>query len=591
MLIAAALPGLARLELRTDGNALVPEDAPEVRADRDIRERFRVRDVTALVVRSAHPDGIFNVETLDRVRRLSTAAGELAGVGPGDISSLATEPGLRRRAGSLKFRNLIETLPQTPGDLAELREDLRRIELYDGVLIARDGSAAAVLVGAPLREDRAAFVAELEALAATERGGSDQIEVLGAPVAEALLGRHLLADLGLPGAAAPSAAIARRGLPLVPLALLVMATVFWIAFRRPAAVALPLAEAGSAIVLVFGVMGWLGVPITLVSAVLPILLTAVGTADEIHIFRRYLELDPAAAAHPAAHREVIARALRDMAPPVLRTSLTTAAAFLSFAVSPLAAVRDFGLFTALGVMICLLFSWTVVPAVLALAGPRPWVRHVPRASPAEGRFERLARSLAARRRRILGATIVLVALASLGVARLTIEDGWIDGFAPESPFARSTRQFDDAFLGSISLRVALIAPVPELTGEVAESDLGNRHLSLARTAVETPEHLIESWIRIFELDGEKPREWKTWIESVRMEEGTVVLEMARRGGSARFWLRPSAGQRIGYEIRAEPFYVTVRAPARGGFRSFPRDAPGSRRNPRPCAVFWKPSAS
>lgn len=62
-----------------------------------------------------------------------------------------------------------------------------------------------------------------------------------------------------------------------------MGLVFLIGFRRPAAALLPLAKVGICLVLVFGAMGWLGVPVYLTTAVLPVLLLAVGTAAELDV--------------------------------------------------------------------------------------------------------------------------------------------------------------------------------------------------------------------------------------------------------------------------------------------------------------------
>ena len=76
----------------------------------------------------------------------------------------------------------------------------------------------------------------------------------------------------------------------MPVALLVMAVVFAVSFRSLPAVFLPLTEVGACLVFVFGLMGWLGVPVYLTIAVLPVILSAIGIADEVHIFSRYAGL-------------------------------------------------------------------------------------------------------------------------------------------------------------------------------------------------------------------------------------------------------------------------------------------------------------
>jgi uncharacterized protein len=95
--------------------------------------------------------------------------------------------------------------------------------------------------------------------------------VVGVPAAEALLGEHILADLAL----------------LVPLALGVIAAILWAACGRLWAVLLGLAKVGAAQVFTLGLMGWCGGAVYLTTAIIPVLLTTIGLADEIHLLWHY----------------------------------------------------------------------------------------------------------------------------------------------------------------------------------------------------------------------------------------------------------------------------------------------------------------
>ena len=253
-----------RLELRTDGRALVPEGAPAVVFDREIREEFGVRDPIAVVLRTGREDGIFRPEILKRVAELTAAFQKLDGVRSLDVTSLATELGFRHRPGTLRFRRLLEPVPETAEQLAELRSDLERIELYDGILVTPDASATAILVAGPARTRPAAADPRDPRSRHCQRHGGDP--GAGSTVAESLLGSHILADLGVPPSLLGDPV--RPG-GMVPIAVVVMGLIFWIAFRRPAAALLPLSEIGVCLVVVFGAMGWLGVPVYLTTAVLP----------------------------------------------------------------------------------------------------------------------------------------------------------------------------------------------------------------------------------------------------------------------------------------------------------------------------------
>ncbi len=60
----AAAPGMLRLKLRTDGHALVSQNAPEVIYDKNIRDQFGIEDQMVVLIRSGHADGVFNPATM-----------------------------------------------------------------------------------------------------------------------------------------------------------------------------------------------------------------------------------------------------------------------------------------------------------------------------------------------------------------------------------------------------------------------------------------------------------------------------------------------------------------------------------------------
>lgn len=460
LLVLAAAPGLLRLELRTDGHALVPPDDPAVVYDRQVRERFHLTDPIAVVVETGRPGGLWDRPTLALVLDLSETLEDLPGLGPHGVTSLATEASDRVYPGTLDFRPFLGPVPADDEALERFRGDVEAVAVLDGTLVSEDRRATAVLVGVPLAGssdgdgaplDRTALTREVQrrvAEVAAEHPdvvaqGRATVSVVGAPVAEALLGLHLLADLAR----------------LLPLSLLVIALVLWLGCRRVWGVVLGMAEVGACLVWTFGLMGWLGVPVTLPVAVLPVILTTLGLADEIHVVWRHQRTLATSSGEDSdsAVRTTLGELLR----PVVLTSATTAVGFLSFLASPLEPVASFGLFAALGIGFCLLFTVSALPAALALL-PRDALAR-PRRGGEDSRDGLLAKTLlpllaSPRRRRtvLAGLAVVFVVLAAGGF-RLTVEDGWIGAFSPRSELRRSTERIDALFGGTHLLRLHLDA--------------------------------------------------------------------------------------------------------------------------------------
>lgn len=431
-LVLAMAPGLFRLRLRTDGEALVPPDDPAVATDRAARRLFGLRDPLLVVLATTHPDGIFNAGTLDRLQRMTRDVAALPGVGPDFVQSLATEPSGRSDPGSSGFRLLLDPPPRTPERLAEVRQDVEAIDLFHGTLVSFDRRAAAILVGVPESAggmpgdavDRAALYHQVAAAARRYETAADRVSVVGAPAAEALLGEHVVADLAL----------------LVPLALLVIAAVLWATCGGPWGVGLGLAKVAAAQVFTFGLIGWCGQPVYLTTAVIPVLLITVGLSDEIHLLWRYRHRP---ADQPPA--EALRQTFAELGRPIVLTSLTTAIGFLSFLTSSIRPVWSFGLFTGIGVLFCLLWAVVATPALLAL---RPDA--IPAAGPSGGasRLARLAVAMGARPRLVLPALALGTAALALGICRLQVQDGWIANFAPQSPLRRATERVDRSFAGT-----------------------------------------------------------------------------------------------------------------------------------------------
>jgi predicted RND superfamily exporter protein len=454
LLALAALPGLRRLELRTDGHALVPAEDPAVVFDAAVRDRFHLRDPLVVLIETTDPQGILNPRTLHSVQAISDGLAQIAAA-PEDVTSLATEHRHRVYPGTLKFRPFLDPAPDTPELLSMLDQDLRAAGILDGTLVSTDRKAVTILLGVPPLDpahpyNRAALYRRIEETVRPYASAADRIDVVGAPAAESLLGEHILADLRL----------------LLPLSLAVIGLIVWLGTRRLSAVGIACLKIVLCLILVFGLMGWVGSPVYLTTAVLPVILVTVGLASEIHILWTYQRVLERPEMRGRPHPQALQETFRELARPVIFSALTTAFGFFSFQASTLAPVRAFGFFSGLGVLLCLAASLTFVPAVLRLIPPAA-LAHPGRASETGETtggtaLRRAAAPLLARPGWTLGALLLVTLGLGAGAARLSIQDSWIDGFAPGSAFRQATDRANQRLFGTHILLAHLrFAPPPE----------------------------------------------------------------------------------------------------------------------------------
>jgi len=555
----AAGLGLRSLHLRTDGFALVPESDPRIAADATVREVFSYADPFVVLIQSNREQGVFHPKTLQLVRELTTRLQQIKGLLPQNLTSLATESHFLRRNRGLKYQTLLETERTSFDALQQLRVDIEAIGLYTGTLISDDGRDTAIYVDAVPHLDRISLYRTICETVARSNTGPETVQVLGAPAAETLLGRHIMEDLGVPARFLGSQTSTPPGLVgLVPLVILVLILVFFAVFRSWVAAFLPLMEAGAALVFCFGLMGWLGVPIYLTTAVLPIILVAMGITDEIHIFYRYLSLLGENNSQDTA--VTVSRVMAEMWRPIIKTSLTTSIGFLSFALSPIVPVRIFGIFTAIGVLFCMLWSLWAIPALLCLI-PSRWFRPVEKT--VLSTFPLLLVRPGRHPWRVLLVTLLLALSALPGLFKLTVQDSWTDGFARDSSFRRATAHFDAHFHGAHVLLLSLDAGQPVLTRQTKAALMGGHLHLLPGDLLQDPQQLVGRQIQFVlqepsDLPGPasratRPRQWKAYIDSARREGEHIAVTTPKRSGSPKFWLRPKPEAMAQVTITATPF--------------------------------------
>ena len=132
-----------------------------------------------------------------------------------------------------------------------------------------------------------------------------------------------------------------------PTSFLVLGCVLLLTTRRLSGLIIPLLVAAVTICWTMGILALSGHSLNMITSLLQPVIMTLAIATGIHIYVEWL--------HPLGATEIryqrIAAAVRNLFRPCLFASLTTAAGFLSLLSSNTPAVRQFGMFAAIGVMI------------------------------------------------------------------------------------------------------------------------------------------------------------------------------------------------------------------------------------------------
>ncbi len=455
---AGFVAGLPRLQVDNSTDAFLREGHPvRVRYDR-FKDAFEREDRVSIVLR---PERVFDAAFLETLRRLHE---EIESEVPyvAEVTSLVNARDTRGEGDELIVEDLMERWPEGPGEIAALRERAMANPLYVDALVSADASHTIVAVepytystlgdGDPLAgfddgadasdeplyltdEESFALVDALEGIVARYRSPELEMHLVGGPT----LDRHM------------TAMMQRDVTVMMSLSFALVVALLFVLFRRVSGVLLPVFVVLLSLLSSLGLMGWLAIPFSVTLNMLPAFLLVVGLCDSIHILTIvYKRLESG-----RSRDDAIADALGHSGLAVVMTSVTTAAGLASFTFADLAPIAHLGVIAPIGVLLAMLFSLTLLPALLALAPLGE--RDAPPGAGLRAFFDRwLARAgdLSTRRPwRTVAAAALLVALGLPGVLELRASHNAMRWFPERDPLRRATELIDREFHGSAGLEV------------------------------------------------------------------------------------------------------------------------------------------
>ena len=426
-------PGARELRLQIDPsvNRLLPAK-DEARRFYDRSRRIFGSDEQLVVAIAS--DDLFSSESLRRVKRLGSRLAELDGVER--VLSLFTALRFHGAEEDLAIEPFITEIPEDREGIESILRSVLEDPIYGGNLVSRDGRATALLV---YLEDmpEAEFIksgldARIAELAAQEAGEAE-VWIGGVPHVKMATSQVLLSDL----------------MRVVPLGFALLAIVAALAFRTARGVIVPLTTILIANTWTLATMASLGYALNLVTIVVPVLVQTIGFAYAIHVVSAYYELRRTG----RESGDAAADALRHIALSLLLTGVTTAAGLFSLTLSPMTAVREFGVASVFGVLYTMVAAATFAPADLQLGNPA-----IPSNSHSEAFDEiagRLARFDQRHRRAIFVGAGLALAIALAGMTRIQVNTDFVTNFAPEHPVRRDYESINASLEGAGSFSIVL----------------------------------------------------------------------------------------------------------------------------------------
>ncbi len=422
--LLAAL-GVGRLEIETSTDSVLERAGEEWSFYQRAQDRFGGDEIVVVLIPGDEP---YAGAALSEVIRLSEALERLPGVRR--VDSLATVPLVESRPdGELSLDpSLAQGWPRTRAESEHLAARLASDRIAPRSLASADGRDFAVNL-------------------VLEKGSESQYEEIIGTLAKLLDGRPGWVS-GVPIFRIEANARTRSEvLTFVPLTIVLMGALLFGIFRSWTAVWIPLGAAGLGTWMMLGVMGAVGVPLTILASILPPVLLALGCAYTMHL------LCAVAGSRSKERNEALAA----LALPVALSGLTTAVGFVAVSLVRIDAVRDVGAFGALGTLVVLAAALSAAPAALALRPlpdtERPFLRFLSdRAAVANLQWVRNTRRI------VLVGWCALLVVALLGTRWLRVETDVVLWFQPDHPVRVAYDAIRDRLSGISPMNVVIEAP-------------------------------------------------------------------------------------------------------------------------------------
>jgi uncharacterized protein len=346
VLLATAFFGYFIKDLKVNADVLgyLPEDDRTATLFKEIGKVYGGND---LVIVGIEGKDVFTYEMLNLVNQVTDSMRTVAGISY--VTSLTNVIDITSSEYGIEIGRLVDAfdIPDDTAELERIRTYALSKKMYRSNLVSADGTSTLVIGKVMSGANRTEAVEDIQQkLKDIEFEGKFYFG--GMPVTLLELNNVILRDITF----------------IAPVAFLLICLVLFFGFRNARGVILPMISVVIAIVWTLGLMSLLKFELTMLTNVIPVVLIAVGSAYVIHVVNRFNE------ELTNKPREALKKALAYIIVPVFLASITTMIGFLSFiAGAYFTMIKEFGIFTAVGILFSFFLAVAFIPALLAIIGP------------------------------------------------------------------------------------------------------------------------------------------------------------------------------------------------------------------------------
>ncbi len=438
LISAAAALGAGKLEIAVSAEGFMSAADPERAFYDETRRVFGSDTITVVYVSDPR---LMEPDRLEALRSAAEALERLDVVSK--VESLFTAKNFRDRAGILETRPFLDPLPQKPEAVAAVLADAHRNPMVERNLISTDGRTMAINVylktGNRGRDFDVRAAREIEDILAPLQGRFEKVFQIGPSYARKVLSEAIVSDQKI----------------LTPLAVGVILLSLYLSLGSLEGAMIPLGTAALSVLWTAGFMGFMGLPVTLLTAAVPALLIVIGSAEDMHMLAEYRR-----GLAEGLGRDGAIMGMAEKSGVALQfTFWTTYLGFLAVGLNDMPVLREFAVVSSTGLLFNFIATLLMAPLYLRLFGRREAAAgHAGSASRLEGAALGIWTAIAPRRRLVLVLTAAATVAVAAGSFHVKVDNNVLSYFKKDSDVRSRTEVLARSLSGMNTFQIVLTGP-------------------------------------------------------------------------------------------------------------------------------------
>jgi len=422
---------LLKLQIDPDLKNYFPKSMTSMVNTDKIEEIFGNQDIIMMIFKTGD---VLDASTLNRVKSVEKAIDRMDGIKR--TSSLFGSNYIHGEEGILYVDPTILRIPENDAEREELRETIKNNDLVYKVMVSDDFKATALVMTLTNDADEDAVFQGIHHIL-QQYPGNEKVLFGGLPYLRQAIDHD----------------IKRDGMILIPIALIMMLIFLYLVFREWRGVWLPFLIVVMSALIGLSMIPILGWKFYIITILVPIILIAVANDYGIHMISRYQELN--ASGDNESMPEKAVHITRDLWKPVIITGLTTIAGISALWAHTMIPARQMALVASIGVLMAIIFSLVLLPALLSLLPESKYVPVISGVSGSGGKslLRRFSFFVVRNRRIIPVVALVTTLIISSGIFFLKVDSNEENFFPEHHEVKQAAKIINSKFGGSENISV------------------------------------------------------------------------------------------------------------------------------------------